>query len=86
MIIGSRLKEERLKREEEEKRKKELEEKLAKLEEEKQKQLDEVLWPTFERVKADIERLGLFEPTIIYGYYPVRSYENYLYPPRRTEL
>lgn len=47
--------------------------------EEKQKQLDEVLWPTYERIKADIERLGLFEPTIIYGYYPVRSYENKLY-------
>jgi len=47
--------------------------------EEKQKQLDEVLWPTYERVKADIERLGLFEPTIIYGYYPARSCENKLY-------
>ena len=47
--------------------------------EEKQKQLDEVLWPTYERVKADIERLGLFEPTLIYGYYPARSHENELY-------
>ncbi len=47
--------------------------------EEKQKQLDEVLWPTYERVKADIERLGLLEPTIIYGYYPARSWENKLY-------
>ena len=47
--------------------------------EEKQKQLDEVLWPTFERIKADIERLGLFEPTLIYGYYPARSSENNLY-------
>jgi len=47
--------------------------------EEKQKQLDEVLYPTYERVKADIERLGLFEPTLIYGYYPVRSHENKLY-------
>ena len=45
----------------------------------KQKQLDEVLWPTFERIKADIERLGLFEPTLIYGYYPARSHENNLY-------
>ena len=45
----------------------------------KQKQLDEVLWPAFERIKADIERLGLFEPTIIYGYYPARSSENNLY-------
>ncbi|AFL68826.1 methionine synthase [Sulfurospirillum barnesii] len=47
--------------------------------EEKQKQLDEVLYPTYERVRADIERLGLFEPTIIYGYYPARSFENTLY-------
>jgi 5-methyltetrahydrofolate--homocysteine methyltransferase len=47
--------------------------------EEKQKQLDEVLYPTYERVKADIERLGLFEPTLIYGYYPARSHENTLY-------
>ncbi|MDD3343021.1 MAG: vitamin B12 dependent-methionine synthase activation domain-containing protein, partial [Sulfurospirillaceae bacterium] len=47
--------------------------------EEKQKQLDEVLWPTYERVKADIEKLGLFEPTVIYGYYPARSHQNKLY-------
>ena len=47
--------------------------------EEKQKQLDEVLWPTYERIKADIERLGLFEPTLIYGYFPARSDENRLY-------
>jgi len=47
--------------------------------EEKQKQLDEVLYPSYERVKADIQRLGLFEPTVIYGYYPARSYENNLY-------
>jgi len=47
--------------------------------EEKQKQLDEVLYPTYERVKADIERLGLFEPTLIYGYFPARSFENKLY-------
>ena len=47
--------------------------------EEKQKQLDEVLWPTFERIRADIDRLGLFEPVIIYGYYPARSWENKLY-------
>ena len=45
----------------------------------KQKQLDEVLWPAFERIKMDIERMGLFEPTLIYGYYPARSSENNLY-------
>ena len=47
--------------------------------EEKQKQRDEKLWPLFERVKADIERLGLFEPTMIYGYWPARSHANKLY-------
>ena len=47
--------------------------------EEKQTQLDMLLWPTYERIKADIARLGLFEPTVIYGYYPARSYENKLY-------
>ncbi len=41
--------------------------------EQKQQQRDEILWPLYERVKADIEKLGLFEPTLIYGYYPCRS-------------
>ncbi len=44
--------------------------------EEKQKQRDEVLWPLYERVKRDILRLGLFEPTVIYGYYPSRGYKD----------
>lgn len=47
--------------------------------EEKQKQADELLWPLYERLKRDIERLDLFEPKIIYGYYPCRSDENKLY-------
>lgn len=34
---------------------------------------------TLRRIKRDIERLGLFDPTIIYGYYPARSFENNLY-------
>ena len=47
--------------------------------EEKQRQYDEVLWPTYERIKANIERLGLFEPVLIYGYFPARSHHNKLY-------
>jgi 5-methyltetrahydrofolate--homocysteine methyltransferase len=47
--------------------------------EEKQQQFDEKFWPIFDQVKADVERLGLFEPTIIYGYWPARSHENKLY-------
>jgi 5-methyltetrahydrofolate--homocysteine methyltransferase len=47
--------------------------------EEKQKQADELLWPLYERLKNDIERLDLFEPKIIYGYYPCRSDKNKLY-------
>ncbi|MBV5278402.1 MAG: methionine synthase [Campylobacteraceae bacterium] len=46
--------------------------------EEKKKQLDEILWPAYERIKADIDKMGLFEPTLIYGYYPARSDENRL--------
>ena len=44
--------------------------------EERQKQRDEVLWPLYERVKNDILRLGLFEPTLLYGYFPSRGYKN----------
>jgi 5-methyltetrahydrofolate--homocysteine methyltransferase len=47
--------------------------------EEKQKQLDEVLWPKYEKIKAEILKKGLFEPTLIYGYYPCRSEENKLH-------
>ena len=45
----------------------------------KQKQRDEVLWPLYERLKMDIEKMDLFDPTIIYGYYPCRSDEKKLY-------
>jgi 5-methyltetrahydrofolate--homocysteine methyltransferase len=47
--------------------------------EEKKKQVDEMLWPLYERLKVDIEKKGLFEPSIIYGYYPCRSDKNKLY-------
>jgi 5-methyltetrahydrofolate--homocysteine methyltransferase len=47
--------------------------------EEKQQQFDEKFWPLFEGVKADVERLGLLEPTMIYGYWPARSHGNKLY-------
>jgi len=45
----------------------------------KQKQLDELLWPLYEKIKAEVEQKGLFDPTIIYGYYPCRSEENRLH-------
>ncbi|NOX15276.1 MAG: dihydropteroate synthase, partial [Epsilonproteobacteria bacterium] len=47
--------------------------------EEKQKQRDDVLWPLYEKIKIEIEQKELFDPTIIYGYYPCRSDENRLH-------
>ncbi len=47
--------------------------------EEKQKQKDDVLWPLYERLKRDVEKMDLFEPIIIYGYYPCRSEKDKLY-------
>jgi 5-methyltetrahydrofolate--homocysteine methyltransferase len=47
--------------------------------EEKIIQQKELLWPLFERLKGDIQRLDLFEPTLIYGYYPCRSKNESLY-------
>ena len=47
--------------------------------EEKQKQRDDVLWPLYERLKRDVEKMDLFEPTIIYGYYPCRSEKDKLH-------
>jgi len=41
--------------------------------EEYQKQLDEVVWPTYERLKQRFLDEKLFEPTILYGYWPCRS-------------
>lgn len=47
--------------------------------EEKQQHFDENFWPIFERIKDDIEKHQLFEPTMIYGYWPARSHQNALY-------
>ena len=47
--------------------------------EEKQRQRDDVLWPLYEKIKAEVEQKGLFDPTIIYGYYPCRSEQNKLH-------
>jgi 5-methyltetrahydrofolate--homocysteine methyltransferase len=38
-----------------------------------EKQLDEVVWPAYERLKAEFLDKKLFEPTVIYGYWPCRS-------------
>jgi 5-methyltetrahydrofolate--homocysteine methyltransferase len=46
--------------------------------EEYQKQLDEVVWPAYERLKAQFIDEGLFDPTILYGYWPCRSDDNTL--------
>jgi len=44
-----------------------------------QKQLDDVVWPAYERLKAQFLDEDLFQPTIIYGYWPVRSDDQTLY-------
>ncbi|MBD3808579.1 MAG: B12-binding domain-containing protein, partial [Epsilonproteobacteria bacterium] len=36
------------------------------------------VYPAFERIKKEFEARGLFEPTIIYGYYPCRSNDSEL--------
>ena len=43
-----------------------------------QKQLDEVVWPAYEKLKTEFLDKNLFEPTIIYGYWPCRSDDNSL--------
>ena len=43
-----------------------------------QKQLDEVVWPAYEKLKERFLNEKLFEPTIIYGYWPCRSDDNRL--------
>jgi len=43
-----------------------------------EKQVDEVLWPAFDRLKKQFLDEGLFDSTIIYGYWPVRSDDNTL--------
>jgi 5-methyltetrahydrofolate--homocysteine methyltransferase len=44
-----------------------------------QKQLDDVVWPAYDRLKAQFLDEDLFQPTIIYGYWPVRSDDQSLY-------
>ncbi len=43
-----------------------------------EKQLNEVVWPAYEKLKAQFLDENLFEPTIIYGYWPCRSDDNRL--------
>ena len=43
-----------------------------------EKQLNEVVWPAYEKLKAQFLKEKLFEPTIIYGYWPCRSDDNTL--------
>jgi len=43
-----------------------------------QKQVDEVIMPAYEKLKALFLDEKLFEPTIIYGYWPCRSDDNTL--------
>lgn len=38
-----------------------------------QKQLDTIVWPAYERLKTQFLEEGLFDPTILYGYWPCRS-------------
>ncbi|NOR56734.1 MAG: methionine synthase [Sulfurovum sp.] len=44
-----------------------------------QKLLDETVYPAYERLKREFIEKDLFEPTIIYGYYPVRTEDQELY-------
>jgi 5-methyltetrahydrofolate--homocysteine methyltransferase len=46
--------------------------------EEYQKLLDKTVYPAYERLKREFIDKELFEPTIIYGYYPVRSNDQEL--------
>jgi len=43
-----------------------------------EKMLEEKVYPEYERLKREIITRGLFEPTILYGYYPVRSHDREL--------
>ncbi|MFA6188566.1 MAG: methionine synthase [Sulfuricurvum sp.] len=36
------------------------------------------VYPAYERIKREIVKRGLFDPTVIYGYYPVRSNDREL--------
>jgi 5-methyltetrahydrofolate--homocysteine methyltransferase len=43
-----------------------------------QKQLNEIVWPAYEKLKKRFIEEKLFEPTILYGYWPCRSDDNTL--------
>lgn len=47
--------------------------------EEYQKLLDKTVYPAYERLKREFIEKELFEPIIIYGYYPCRSEDQELY-------
>ena len=42
------------------------------------KLMESKVYPAYERIKREIVKRGLFDPTIIYGYYPVRSNDKEL--------
>ena len=44
-----------------------------------QKLLDDTVYPAYERLKREFLEKDLFEPTIIYGYYPCRAEDQELY-------
>ena len=44
-----------------------------------EKLLEETVYPAYERLKQEFIEKDLFEPTIIYGYYPCRSNDQELY-------
>jgi 5-methyltetrahydrofolate--homocysteine methyltransferase len=46
--------------------------------EEYKKLLETKVYPAYERIKSEIIKRKLFDPTIIYGYYPVRSSDREL--------
>jgi 5-methyltetrahydrofolate--homocysteine methyltransferase len=43
-----------------------------------EKQLNEVVWPAYEKLKKQFLDENLFDPTIVYGYWPCRSDDNTL--------
>ncbi len=43
-----------------------------------EKQLNDIVWPAYEKLKKRFIEEKLFEPTIIYGYWPCRSDDNTL--------
>lgn len=46
--------------------------------EEYKKLLETKVYPAYERIKSEIIKRRLFDPTVIYGYYPVRSSDSEL--------